>query len=177
MSPASCGSTNFKSNLEREAWVAHYCPLVTHHVRYPCRFCLCVTPLPRWSMSPISPGSFFQGAWFVLTFGFKTGTSSSPLVLLLSKSVKATFWNLQRPFLHPSAYGTRPDWRLFILPTHCVRITAESNLWLPASNRQTNSTLSWHAMSGSPRSRSFTAFYSYFHRSRPWSSSSRRRLP
>ena len=38
----------------------------------------------------VSPGSIFQGAWFVLTFGFMTGTSSSSLVLavlLLSKFI------------------------------------------------------------------------------------------
>ena len=94
-----------------------HCPLVTHHVRYPCKFCLCVTPLPRWVMSLISPGSFFQGAWFVLTFGFMTGTSSSSLVLPVSEFVVVSWSDILKssaifsPFL---ANGTRPDRRLFI---------------------------------------------------------------
>ena len=44
-SPTWSESTNYCTN-----------PLVTHHVRLPCRLCLCITLMPRWTISPISPG-------------------------------------------------------------------------------------------------------------------------
>ena len=65
---------------------------------YPCRFCFCVTPLPRCLL--VSWQKHYHHRWF-------SRFQSS------SWSVGATFWNLQRPFLHSSANVTRPDSRLF----------------------------------------------------------------
>ena len=65
-------------------------------------------------MSPISQGASFGSFWLLVLWREHHHHRWFCCFQSSSWSAGATFWNLQRPLLHSSAIGTRPDWRLFI---------------------------------------------------------------